>query len=191
MTSRFSLLLFFSLLMCLNVSAQKPCEWSENGVDSLGTYKALKDFIAYENNFGKSGSYIIFSLREESGMPYLNYKFIRKSPDFIPVKCFDKNSRLFLQLDNGKVVTLLHVDKDQCGSNLFDKDMNTLLVDGTFVFMKGGIEDLKSSPVSFFRVRYTTETIDYPMQSELKSELNGKTYHPQRFFTDYLSCVIP
>ena len=40
----------------------------------------------------------------------------QKSKDFLKANCFDKNSKLFLQLDNGKIITLLHLDQESCGT---------------------------------------------------------------------------
>ncbi|NMH29050.1 hypothetical protein [Flavobacterium silvaticum] len=179
------------LLFSATLFAQKPCEWSANGKDSLGTYKALKDYVVYESNFGSSSTYVFLSLQVQNEIPYLHFQYIKKSKDFIAANCFDKNSRLFLQLDNGVIVTLKHIDQQSCGQTLMDSGFNSLISEGTFVFMNGTIEDLKSSPVSLLRVRYSTETFDYPMASQIKSELTKETYFPQKYFIDYLSCILP
>lgn len=186
---KFLRLFVFVCFLSVSASAQKKCEWSTNVSDSLGTYKALKESIVYENKFGNSASYIFMSLQINNGVPYLNFKFMKRSKDFIPAECFDKTSRLYLQLDNGKVVTLIHTDSDDCGKSFYNEGYNTMLSDANFLFVKGSVEDLKASLVSMIRVRYATTVKDYPVVSELKSELTSETYKPQQFFIDYLDCL--
>lgn len=80
--------------------AQKPCEYTTNINDSIGTYKSTKEYMIAEKNFGETSSYIFFSLAVDDGMPFLNVQLIQKSKSFMKANCFDKNSKLFLQLNN-------------------------------------------------------------------------------------------
>ena len=63
--------------------AQKPCEISTNVSDSIGTYKATKDYLLYEKNFAEKSSYIFASLILVDGIPALTIQSIDKSKDFI------------------------------------------------------------------------------------------------------------
>ena len=76
--------------------------------------------MIYERNFAGNTSYIFYSLALTDGLPTLNVQFIQKSKDFMKANCFDKNSKLFLQLDNGKIITLLHIDQENCGTMIRD-----------------------------------------------------------------------
>jgi hypothetical protein len=115
---------------------------------------------------------------------------IEKSNQFIKAYCFDKNSKIHFQLENGKVVTLLHIDSEDCGTSLRDeKELNNRISTGYFMFMKDSYEELKNSPISLMRVKYTTETIDYIFRKELKSELDLKIYFPSQYFINYLKCI--
>ena len=93
-----------TLLILLWISAtlfaQKPCEYSVDVKDSIGTYKETKSCIVHERNFGGTSSYVFFSLALTDGMPTLNVQTLQKSKDFIKANCLDKNSKVFLQLDN-------------------------------------------------------------------------------------------
>ncbi|WP_413998666.1 hypothetical protein ACMDB5_12885 [Flavobacterium sp. W1B] len=177
-------------LITANLLAQKPCEYSTNVNDSIGTYKSTKEYIVSEKNFGGNSSYIFYSLALTDGMPTLSVQLIQKSKDFIKANCFDKNSKLILQLNNGKIVTLLHVDGENCGTTLrddkgFDNRVNT----GNFMFMKGSLEELKKSPVSLMRIQYLTGMEDYILKKELISELNNETYQPETYFINNLRCI--
>lgn len=179
------------LLCTLSVAAQKTkCEWSVNVKDSLGHYKAMKEFIMHEQVFGSSSTYIFFNLHKQEGLPYLSFKFLKKSKDFVPAECFNKSSRLFLQLDNGKVVTLIHPDVESCGTSIYNEGFNSMLLEGNFLFTKGSIEDLQESPISMIRIRYGTATVDYPLKSSFTSELDKITYEPQRYFIDRAKCLL-
>ncbi|OXA80314.1 hypothetical protein SAMN05444397_10271 [Flavobacterium aquidurense] len=177
-------------LLNLTAFAQKPCEYSANVTDSIGTYKITNEYLISEKNFGGSFSYVFFSLAQTDGLPTLNLQLIQKSKDFIKANCFDKNSKVFLQLQNGKIVTLMHIEQESCGTLIrddkgFDNRVNT----GIFVFMKDSYDELKKSPVNIMRIKYLTTTEDYIVKNELTSEMNGKVYKPDTYFIENIRCV--
>jgi len=170
--------------------AQKPCEYTTNVTDSIGTYKSTKEYIIAEKNFAGTSSYIFFSLAVADGMPLLNVQLIQKSKGFMKANCFDKNSKIFLQLNNGKVVTLIHMDQENCGSMLRDdKGFDNRITPGTFMFMKDSFEELKKSPVSMMRIKYLTDTEDYVLKKQFTSELNNEVYEPETYFIQNIDCA--
>ncbi len=180
----------FFLLISIQIFAQKTCEYSANVKDSIGTYKSTKGYMIYEKNFAGNKNYIFFSLVLTDGTPTLNVQFIQKSKDFMKANCFDKNSKLFFQLNNGKIVTLLHIDNENCGTMVRDNEGfdNRLLV-GNFMFIKGSFEDLKSSPANLMRIKYLTDLEDYVFRKEFTAEMDNKIYQPENYFINYLHCV--
>ena len=173
-----------------NLFAQTPCDYSANVSDSLGVYKSTKEYLISEKVFAGNSSYIFYSLALTDGMPTLNVQLIQKSKEFLKVNCFDKNSKLFLQLNNGKIITLVHIDQENCGTMIRDNnDFDNRVTSGIFMFMKGSIEDLKSSPLSMMRIKYLTESEDYIIKKEFKSELNNEVYKPDTYFINNLRCV--
>ena len=177
-------------LFSLHSFAQKPCEYTTNITDSIGTYKSTKEYMIAEKNFAGTSNYIFFSLAVADGMPLLNVQLIQKSKDFIKANCFDKNSKLFLQLNNGKVVTLIHSDQENCGTMLRDdKGFDNRLTAGTFMFMKDSFEELKKSPVSMMRIKYLTDTEDYVLKKQFTSELNNEVYEPETYFIQNIDCA--
>ena len=177
-------------LFSLQSFAQKPCEYTTDVTDSIGTYKSTKEYMIAEKNFAGTSSYIFFSLAVADGMPLLNVQLIQKSKGFMKANCFDKNSKLFLQLNNGKVVTLIHTDKENCGTMLRDdKGFDNRLTPGTFMFMKDSFEELKKSPVSMMRIKYLTDTEDYVLKKQFTSELNNEVYEPETYFMQNIDCA--
>jgi hypothetical protein len=178
--------LAFFFLISSQIFAQKTCDYSVNVKDSIGTYKSTKEYIIYEKNFAGNKNYIFLSLALTDGTPTLNVQMIQKSKDFIKANCFDKNSKLFLQLNNGKIVTLLHVDNENCGTMVRDNEGfdNRLLV-GNFMFIKGSFEDLKSSPVNLMRIKYLTDIEDYVFRKEFTSEMDNQIYQPENYFINF------
>ena len=170
--------------------AQKPCEYTTNINDSIGTYKSTKEYMIAEKNFGETSSYIFFSLAVDDGMPFLNVQLIQKSKSFMKANCFDKNSKLFLQSNNGKVITLIHTDQENCGTMLRDdKGFDNRLTTGVFMFMKDSFEELKKSPVSMMRIKYLTDTEDYVLKKQFTSELNNEVYEPETYFIQNIDCA--
>ena len=185
----FLALVFFFLQ--LSSYAQKDCEYSTNVTDTIGTYKATPDYLMSEKIFAGKSAYLFFSLVNENGTPFLKVQLIQKSNDFIRATCLDANSKIYLQLVNGKIITLLHTNTENCGTMLRieEENMNTRITAGNFLFMKGSIEDLKASPVSMVRIKYLTETVDYVMKKEFVSELLKTTLYPENYFVNHLKCI--
>jgi hypothetical protein len=186
-----NLFLIVIFLFSLNITAQKPCEYSVNVKDSIGIYKETKSAIVHEFIFGNTSKYVFFALALTDEMPSLTVQILQKSKDFLKVNCFNKNSRIFLQLENNKVVTLIASDQENCGAPVKDDlGFNNRILSGTFLFLNGTIADLKTSPVSTMRIKFSTETQDYIFKKVLVSEMDQKTYSPGNYFIDYLPCLI-
>ncbi len=184
------LLLTALFFLSLSTFAQTPCDYGTNVTDSIGTYKITKEYLVSEKVFAGTSSYIFYTLSLTDGLPTLNVQMIQKSKGFIKANCFNKNSKLYLQLNNGKVITLVHTELEYCGSMIRDENgFDNRVIVGNFMFMKGTMEDLKSSPLSLMRIKFLSETEDYIIKKELVSELNGKTYQPETFFINNLRCI--
>lgn len=185
------IILALSLFFAAPSFAQMICEYSTEINDSIGTYKETKGYLMDEKVFGGKASYLFFSLSNEDGTPYLKVQKIEKSANFIPANCFDKQSKVYLQLMNGKIITLIYGQEEVCGNlvSLQDEKTSSRILTGNFMFLQGSIEDLKSAPIWQIRIRYTTETADYAVKKELTSELLNETFYPENYFMDYLHCV--
>lgn len=179
-----------TLAFTLIAAAQRPCEFSANVTDSAGTYKSTKEYLVFEKNFGGKSTYVFNSFIITDGVPLLHVQFIEKSAGFIKARCLDKNAKLYVQLNNGKIVTLLHIDKSDCGNLLRDdKAMNNRILTGYFMFRKEDFQELKKSPVSFIRVKFGSESEDFIYRKAIKSEMNGELYEPETFFMNYFHCI--
>jgi hypothetical protein len=179
-----------ALLFSIIASAQRPCEFSANVTDSLGTYKSTKEYLVFEKNFGGKSTYIFNSFVITDGVPLLNVQLIEKSDGFIKARCLDKNSKIFVQLNNGKIVTLLHIDKSNCGNLVRDdKGLGNRILTGYFMFRKEDFQELKKSPVSYIRVKFGAESEDFIYRKAIKSEMNGELYEPEAFFMNYFHCL--
>ena len=182
--------ILFVCFLSLNLYAQKPCEYSTDVTDSIGSYKTTKEYLISEKIFAGNSNYIFYSLALTDGMPTLNVQVIQKSKEFIKANCFDKNSKIYLQLQNGKIVTLIHVNEDNCGTMIRDdKGFDNRVQSGIFMFMKDNYNDLKTSPISMMRIKYLTGSEDYVFKKELTSELDGKLYEPETYFIKNIRCI--
>lgn len=172
------------------VYSQKPCEFSSNVKDSLGTYKSTSDYLMYENIFAGKSNYIFLVLESNNGSTSLKINFIRKSKEFINATCFDKNSKLFFQLNNGKIITLESFDKESCGNLIRDdKGYDNRVLSGSFLLKKEIFNDLKSSGINLMSLKYLNEIEDFIIRKAVISELDGKSYQPESFFMNQLHCI--
>lgn len=184
-------LIAFLLLVQTIIFAQKPCEYVTEVTDSLGTLKETKACLAYERVFGNTTQFIFLSLISDNNTPMLNLQVIQKSPDFIVPKCLDKNSRIYFQLSNGKIYTLMASAESQCDNLIYNskEKLYNRLLNANFLFLKNDFEDLKKLTISMMRIKFATETMDYVLPKELISEKLKITYSPENFFIDNFKCI--
>jgi len=182
-----------ALILVLGISLnaqQKKCEYElEEKTDST-FIKKTPNYLIHEKDFVNSKDYVLFSLINSDGTPYLNFQFLQKSKEFIRTKCFDSGSKISLQLTNGKIVTLLSAG-DVCGQLIYDEieKNNIRMLNNYFIFSKDGFEDLKKYPISMMKVKYASETVDYVFKKELKSEAFQGDFYPENYFINYLKCL--
>ncbi|WP_116789178.1 hypothetical protein [Flavobacterium psychrotrophum] len=171
--------------------AQTDCTYVIEDTTAGQELSTTNDYLMYEKVFGGNSQFLFFSLSNSQGLPVLNFQLLGKGNDFLKVSCFEKASKIYIQLINGKIITLLSASEDQCSNLLYDDNQKTNIsvLTGTFLFTKGSFEELEKSPISFIRVKYATETVDYPVGRLLKSETMGKPYNPENYFINYLKCV--
>ncbi len=184
----------FSILLLstsLSLFAQGDCntsvETTEEGIEIITT----KDYLMFERVFGNSTQFIFFSLTNSDGVPILNFQHLTKSTDFPKIHCLDENSRIYFQLTNGKIITLLSAQEEHCASMLYDGEekKNISILTSSFVFTKGTLEELEKSPISLMRVKYSTETVDYTIKKKITGESVEGTFFPENYFINNLKCI--
>lgn len=178
------------MVTCLATNAQEDCKVTVTKAEDGTEIKTIPEYMMYERVFGGTSQFMFFSIVLSDGMPILNFQLLAKSKDFPKVLCLDKTSKIHIQLMSGKVVTLLSAVEEQCGSLIYDnaEKNNLRVLTGAFLFTTGSLEELEKSAISFIRVQYATETIDYPVKKELQSEGVAQKYYPDSFFIRNLKC---
>lgn len=185
--------LFFAFVLfcsCLTNAQNKDCEYSIIRNDSI-QLRTTNESLMFEKVFGGTSSFIFFSLSDNGGTPVLNFQLLAKSNDFPKMYCLDKNSKIYLQLTNGKIITLISINDNDCSKLMFDSEekKNIAILTGSFLFTKGSLEELEQSKIALMRIKYVTDMVDYPVPYEINSETMKKKYSPERYFVDNLKCI--
>lgn len=185
------ILTLFLFTITLSFAQKKDCLLDfEEKTDS--TYiKKTADILIHERVFGNSKEMVFFSLLNSDGVPMLGLQQIQKSKDFIPALCFDKNSKIIFQLENGKIISLINSNQENCSSFSYDVETksNIKVITSYFLFLKDNYEELKKSPISLMRIKFVGESRDIVLKSNLDSELLKTKSSPSNYFVDYLNCV--
>jgi len=184
-----TIFLTITLIIPTLLFSQRNCNFDVEVKDSLGTLKSIKEILMYERVFGNNEQYLFFSLSNSDGTPFLSLQQVQKNNIFINTNCLDKNSKIYIQLENDKIITLIHTDNEFCSTLIQEQNKNMRVLSGNFLFLKNSFEELKKSPIKTIRIKYSTETVDYLIKSELQSELLKEFYRPANYFIDYLHCV--
>lgn len=172
-------------------NAQKPCSYTEDFMDSIGSFKKTKEILMYEKVFGNSQEFIYFSLINDAQTMMLNMNIIKKDSQFIPTECFDTSSKMFIQLNNKKIIPLFFADHESC-SNLIDvsdSKQYVRLLTGYFLFPREIYKELKEHPIEFIRIKSTRGTKDFYVKDLLVSEVFTESSQPVKFFMDHLHCI--
>ena len=121
----------------------------------------------------------------------LHVQLVEKSSLFLSAKCIDLNSKIVLQLNNGKFIVLKSISENSCATLSYNETekANIRVLDGYFVFTKTNYEELKSSPISVMRLQFVGDKKDYNLKADLASEITKLNYAPSYYFIDYLKCV--
>jgi hypothetical protein len=179
-------------LMAFNGHAQdKDCEYTVMSSDGGKEVKSTKEYLMYEKVFGGTSQFMFFSMSNNEGIPVLGFQLLAKSKEFPKVYCLDKASKIYVQLTNGKIITLISATEDQCSGLIYDsaEKNNLRVLSGNFLFTKGSLEELEKNTISFIRVKYVNETVDYPVKKELNSESMNQKYFPEAYFVNNLKCI--
>jgi hypothetical protein len=186
----------FFILLLLSTTffthAQKnDCEYTVVSSEDGKELKSTKEYLMYEKVFGGTSQFMFFSLTNSEGVPILNFQLLAKSKEFPKVYCLDRASKIYIQLTNGKIITLISATEDQCSGLVYDENEknNLRILTGTFLFTKGSLEELEQNAISFIRVKYVNDTVDYPVKKQLDSETMKKKYFPEGYFINNLKCI--
>lgn len=185
-------LIALSLFIGINTFAQnKDCKIDfEEKTDS--TYiKKTSEVLIHERVFGNNKEMVFFSLINIDGVPMLGFQQIQKSTEFIPAICFDKNSRIIFQLENGKFITLVNYSPESCSSLNYDSESksNIRVITNYFMFVNSNYDDLKISPISIMKVQYVGDSKNIVFKNDIDSEMLKTTSKPTNYFIDYLHCI--
>lgn len=186
-------LLFIALLgfSLVSTAQNKDCEYIIISSEGGKEMKSTKDYLMYEKVFAGTSQFMFFSMSNNEGIPVLSFQLLAKSKEFPKVYCIDKSSKIYIQLTNGKIITLISATEDQCSSLIYDNNEknNLRVLTGNFLFTLGSLEELEKTSISFIRVKYANETVDYPVKSDLDSESMKQKYHPDTYFINNLKCI--
>ena len=175
----------------ISLAQNKECKIDfEEKTDSTYIKKTV-EVLVHERVFGNNKEMIFFSLLVSDGIPMLGFQQIQKSTEFIPALCFDKNSKIIFQLENGKFVTLINSGQGNCSSLNYDPETksNIKIITNYFLFINENYEELTKSPISLMRVNFVGLKKDIAFKNNIDSELLNSSSNPSNYFINYLHCV--
>lgn len=173
-------------------SQDKPCEYEIDVATDTSSTRVLKDKIIDESVFGNTTSFLTFKLFNVDGFIGLNFQYLQKSKDFLTPICIDKNTKIYLEMANGKQVKLINsLDTETCNDLQYDNvnKNNLRILSGFFYFTPENFEDLKTSKVYLIKIAAATGDVNFVIKPELKSEIYKDTSNPDTYFINNLKCL--
>lgn len=182
----------FLFLTNLSFSQEKACDFEIDIATDTSSTRVLKDKIIDESIFGNTTSFLTFKLFEVDGVLGVNFQYLQKSKDFLSPICIDKNTKLFLELSNGKQVKLVNsTEIETCNELQYDaiNKNNLRVLTGFFYFTPENFQDLKTEKVYLIKITANTGDVNFVIKPELNSEIYKEKSTPDTYFIDYLKCL--
>lgn len=183
-----ALLLFTNL----SFSQDKACEFEIDIATDTSSTRVLKDKIIDESIFGNTTSFLTFKMFEVDGVLGVNFQYLQKSKDFLSPICIDKNTKIVLELSNGKQVKLVNSNEiETCNELQYDaaNKNNLRILNGFFYFTPENFQDLKTEKVYLIKITANTGDVNFVIKPELNSEIYKEKSTPDTYFIDYLKCL--
>lgn len=185
---------FAVLLLLTNVSfaQNKICDFEVNIVTDTTSTRVLTDEIVDESIFGNSTSFLTFKMFEIDGALGINFQYLQKSKSLLPPICIDKNTKIILELSNGKQVKLVNsIQVESCNELQYDavNKNNVRVLNGYFYFSPENFQDLKTEKVYQIKITANTGDVNFVIKPQLNSEIYKTKSTPDTYFIDNLKCL--
>lgn len=180
------------LLTNLSFSQDKICDFETNIVTDTSSTRVLTDEIIDESIFGNTTSFLTFKMFEVDGVLGINFQYLQKSKDILSPICIDKNTKIILELSNGKQVKLVNSSElETCNELQYDaKNKNNLRVlNGFFYFAPDNFQDLKTEKVYLIKITANTGDVNFVIKPQLNSEIYKTKSTPDTYFIENLKCL--
>ena len=180
------------ILTNLSFAQDKACEFEIDIATDTSSTRVLKDKIIDESVFGNTTSFLTCKLFEVDGILGVNFQYLQKSKDFLSPICMDKNTKIFLELSNGKQVKLVNsTDIETCNELQYDaiNKNNLRVLSGFFYFTPENFIDLKTEKVYLIKIAANTGDVNFVVKPELNSEIYKTKSTPDTYFIDNLKCL--
>ena len=182
----------FLLLINLSFSQDKLCAFETNIVTDTSSTRVLTDEIIDEYIFGNTTSFLTFKMFEADGILGINFQYLQKSKDFLTPICIDKNTKIVLELANGKQVKLVNsTDLTTCNELQYDaiNKNNLRVLNGFFYFSPENFTDLKTEKVYLIKITANTGDVNFVIKPYLNSEIYKSKSKPDTYFIENLKCL--
>lgn len=176
----------------LSFSQDKICDFETNIVTDTSSTRVLTDEIIDESIFGNTTSFLTFKMFEVDGVLGINFQYLQKSKDILSPICIDKNTKIILELSNGKQVKLVNSSElEICNQLQYDavNKNNLRILNGFFYFTPENFQDLKTEKVYLIKISANTGDVNFVIKPTLNSEIYKTKSTPDTYFIENLKCL--
>lgn len=182
----------FLLITNLSFSQDKTCEFEIDIATDTSNTRVLKEKIVDESIFGNTTSFLTFKLFIVDGVLGLNFQYLQKSKDILSPICIDKDTKMYLELSNGKQIKLVNsLHEESCNDLHYDAENknNLRILAGFFYFTPENFQDLKTEKVYLIKITANTGDVNFVIKPELNSEIYKTKSTPDTYFIENLKCL--
>jgi len=184
------LLLPLFLLYLLTGYSQDSCNYKIQ-VDTESEQFTLTHEVLADYMLGKNQTvFIYFSLMKEDTIRSLVLQLSLNAAEMPPIACFNKDSRVSFELDNGSFVSLRYLGEVNCGRQSEPKDaLKNSTSEAAFYIDDKSMLMLKESKLKSMRLTTMKTNFDIEFQNLISNSIIKEPVYPKEFFLNNLSCV--
>lgn len=135
--------------------------------------------------------FIYFSLMKEADVKSLVIQLsVNAKKQVPPMMCFNKDSRVSFQLEDGSFVSLRYLGDELCGRQTENEDtLHNSTSEAAFFLDETSLKRLSESEILSMRLTTMRTNFDVAFQDVLSNEELPVPIYPKEFFLNYLQCL--
>lgn len=134
--------------------------------------------------------FIYFSLMKEGDVKSLVLEVSVNAKEMPPVLCFNKDSRISFQLEDGSFASLRYLGEVNCGRQTNNEDtLDNSTSEAAFYLDETNLERLSEAKISSMRITTMKTNFDIGFQEVISNPQIDTPIYPKEFFLNNLQCL--
>lgn len=187
---KFLLSLFILCSSLIGLAQTEDCSYKIQIDTDEETFKLTNEELT-EFLVGRDRNvFIYFSLMREDAVKSLVMQVSVNAKEIPPILCFNKDSRVSFELEDGSFASLRYLGEVTCGRQVENSEtLNNSTSEAAFLLDDASEKRLLQSKITSMRITTMKTNFDVTFQDVLSNAQIENPIYPKEFFLKYLKCL--